>query len=226
VDRFIRLSRTKLAVQVLTCRSLPSKTICLELSRPLSFRYRAGQYLFLNIPSISTFEYHPFTITSAPEEGQLRLHIRAVGDWTEKVRNLVLDTDALASSSVINNDENDEGRIEPDNPLYLARIDGPYGAPTEELFRYRYAVFVGAGIGATPASSILRSVQYRMQNRGGCSSEFCNCECACCRFKCEKLYFYWINRDTDGFEWFAAMLADIKKTDVNDMVEVRCFMTR
>ena len=32
-------------------------------------------------------EYHPFTLTSAPHEENLSLHIRAVGPWTMNVRN-------------------------------------------------------------------------------------------------------------------------------------------
>ena len=31
-------------------------------------------------------EYHPFTLTSAPHEEHLRLHIRAVGPWTMNIR--------------------------------------------------------------------------------------------------------------------------------------------
>lgn len=33
-------------------------------------------------------EYHPFTLTSAPHEDTLSLHIRAVGPWTSQLREL------------------------------------------------------------------------------------------------------------------------------------------
>jgi len=33
-------------------------------------------------------EYHPFTLTSAPHEENLKLHIRAVGPWTIGIRKL------------------------------------------------------------------------------------------------------------------------------------------
>ena len=32
-------------------------------------------------------EYHPFTLTSAPHEENLSLHIRSVGPWTTNLRN-------------------------------------------------------------------------------------------------------------------------------------------
>jgi NADPH oxidase len=31
---------------------------------------------------VSYFQYHPFTLTSAPEEDYISVHIRCVGDWT------------------------------------------------------------------------------------------------------------------------------------------------
>ena len=60
------------------CRMLPcspliapqvaagTDVITLEMHVP-RFRFRAGQYLYLNCPAISASEWHPFTITSAPE---------------------------------------------------------------------------------------------------------------------------------------------------------------
>ena len=43
---------------------------------------RAGQYIFLSCPEISYFQWHPFTLTSAPEEDYISIHIRVVGDFT------------------------------------------------------------------------------------------------------------------------------------------------
>ena len=41
-----------------------------------------GEYVFLNCRQVSRLEWHPFTLTSAPEEDRLSVHIRIVGDWT------------------------------------------------------------------------------------------------------------------------------------------------
>lgn len=48
-----------------------------------SFRYRAGQWLFLNVPEVSPYQWHPFTISSAPDDPYVSVHIRQVGDWTQ-----------------------------------------------------------------------------------------------------------------------------------------------
>ena len=43
------------------------------------------QYVFLQCSELSLFEWHPFTLTSAPEENYLSVHIRKAGDWTGRI---------------------------------------------------------------------------------------------------------------------------------------------
>lgn len=40
----------------------------LLIKRPPLFNYMPGDYLYLNIPTIARYEWHPFTISSAPEQ--------------------------------------------------------------------------------------------------------------------------------------------------------------
>lgn len=65
---------------------LPSKVIHLVIKRPYNFNFRPGDYVFVNIPVIANYEWHPFTISSAPEqEDYMWLHIRTVGEWTNRL---------------------------------------------------------------------------------------------------------------------------------------------
>lgn len=42
--------------------------------------------MFINIPAIAKYEWHPFTLSSAPEQDDyIWLHIRAVGEWTNRL---------------------------------------------------------------------------------------------------------------------------------------------
>lgn len=88
---------------------LPSKVTHLVIKRPLHFNFRPGDYVFVNIPAIAKYEWHPFTLSSAPEqEGNydssitcaksnkiyrkcildyMGLHIRGVGEWTQRLYN-------------------------------------------------------------------------------------------------------------------------------------------
>ena len=65
---------------------LPSRVVSLVIKRPQHFAFKPGDYIFINIPAIATFEWHPFTISSAPEQSDcFSLHIRVVGHWTSKL---------------------------------------------------------------------------------------------------------------------------------------------
>lgn len=66
----------------------PSNVLELQLMKS-GFKMDVGQYVFLNCPAISQLEWHPFTMTSAPEEDFFSVHIRSAGDWTEKLIKMV-----------------------------------------------------------------------------------------------------------------------------------------
>lgn len=56
------------------------------IKRPPHFYFRPGDYVFVNIPAIAKYEWHPFTLSSAPEqEDYMWLHIRGVGEWTNRL---------------------------------------------------------------------------------------------------------------------------------------------
>lgn len=60
----------------------------LKFQRPQDFDYKSGQWVRIACLSLGTNEYHPFTLTSAPHEDALSLHIRAAGPWTTRLREL------------------------------------------------------------------------------------------------------------------------------------------
>jgi predicted ferric reductase len=120
---------------------------------------RAGQYIFLSCPEISYFQWHPFTLTSSPEEDYLSVHIRVVGDFTTTLaKTLGCDfpdqrndekNDAPLGGIVIGTNSN------PPLNRTLPRImvDGPFGSASEDYLNYETVVLVGAGIGVTPFAS-------------------------------------------------------------------------
>jgi predicted ferric reductase len=44
------------------------QVVRLKIERPPYFEYNAGDYVYVNIPHVARFEWHPFTISSAPED--------------------------------------------------------------------------------------------------------------------------------------------------------------
>uniref|UniRef100_J3NDZ1 EF-hand domain-containing protein n=1 Tax=Oryza brachyantha TaxID=4533 RepID=J3NDZ1_ORYBR len=64
----------------------PGNVIAIYMSKPPGFKYKSGQYIYVNCGEVSPFEWHPFTITSAPGDSYLSMHIRCRGDWTSSFR--------------------------------------------------------------------------------------------------------------------------------------------
>ena len=63
-----------------------SNVISLNIHRPKNFSFRPGDYITISLPRVALYEFHPFTISSAPEETDiLRVHIEASGNWTKRV---------------------------------------------------------------------------------------------------------------------------------------------
>ena len=60
----------------------------IEFKRPPRFEYQSGQWVRLSLGALGKNEYHPFTLTSAPHEDTLTVHIRSVGPWTYNLRNI------------------------------------------------------------------------------------------------------------------------------------------
>lgn len=104
-------------------------------------RYQPGQYVFLNVPSVSLLQWHPFSLTSSPSSlyAEDELCIRVLGDFTKRLH-------AHASRASSHK-----------RPLYV-RVDGPYGNVNLDFKAHPNGIFFAGGIGITPIISIVRSV--------------------------------------------------------------------
>ncbi|KAH3836685.1 hypothetical protein DPMN_110057 [Dreissena polymorpha] len=63
-----------------------SDVLGLTFKCPSNFEYKSGQWVRIACLELGKSEYHPFTLTSAPNEQHLSHHIRAVGPWTINMR--------------------------------------------------------------------------------------------------------------------------------------------
>lgn len=143
LDRLISVSRKNVEISVVKAELLPSGVTHVEFKKPSNFEYRSGQWVRIACVALNSHEYHPFTLSSAPHEENLSLHIRAVGPWTTNLRS-IYDANNL-------------------NQHAYPRIflDGPYGEGHQDWFRYDISVLVGGGIGITPFASILKDVVFK-----------------------------------------------------------------
>ncbi|CAL8260222.1 unnamed protein product [Merluccius merluccius] len=216
---------------------LPSKVTHLVIKRPQFFTFKPGDYLYLNIPDIAKYEWHPFTISSAPEQSDtLWLHIRSMGQWTNRVFEFFRqpETEAISPKRLANSLRNKRQLIKTQIPAKLGDnhrftnikcyVDGPYGTPTRQIFASEHAVLIGAGIGITPFASILQSIMYRYrrrkQNCPNCSYSWCE-NIKDSDMKLRKVDFIWINRDQKSFEWFVSLLTKLEMDQADEEPEGR-----
>jgi predicted ferric reductase len=98
------------------------------------WKYNAGQYILLQVPDISFFQWHPFTVSYCKGD-VLQVHIKFEGDWTAALKDLPEDRDIRVG------------------------IDGPFGAPAQRFYEYSHSIIIGGGIGITPFSAILADLE-------------------------------------------------------------------
>jgi NADPH oxidase 1 len=171
--------------------------------RKPSMKYKAGQWLFINVPSVSRNQWHPFTITSCPFDPYISIHIRQVGDWTKAFGDAV---GAGPAQAKLYNEIEPNGMFEValqnGQKMPKIRIDGPYGAPAEDVFENEIAVLIGTGIGVTPWASILKNI-WHMRNGPDPPTRL------------RRVEFIWVCKDTTSFEWFQTLLLSLEEQSFN-----------
>lgn len=201
----------------------PSNVVEIQIKKEHT-KTRAGQYIFLCCPAVSLWQYHPFTLTSAPEDDHISIHVRCVGDFTYALAEaLGCQFDKKGAPGSAGEDKSrvvgvgqDAGgdSVEPALQRVLPRVyvDGPFGSASEDVFKHETAVLVGAGIGVTPFASILKSIWYRMNSSSNPT-------------RLSKVYFIWICRDFGSFEWFRSLLMAVEAQDVQHRIEIHTYLT-
>ncbi|KAI6250911.1 Superoxide-generating NADPH oxidase heavy chain subunit A [Erysiphe necator] len=197
VDRIYREIRSRRDTKVVRIVRHPYDSIEIQFKKP-SMKYKAGQWLFLNVPCVSRYQWHPFTITSCPFDNYISVHVRQVGDFTRSLAEAFgagkeqlkmyedLDPNSLYDIAL------EHGKIMPE-----IRIDGPYGAPAEDVFDYEIAVLIGTGIGVTPWASILKNIWHMRKNTDP-------------PIGLRRVEFIWVCKDTTSFAWFQALLSSLE----------------
>jgi len=176
----------------------PYDAVEIQFNKP-SFKYKAGQWLFLQVPSVSKYQWHPFTITSCPYDPYVSVHIRQVGDFTRDLGDAVGAGGAQAKLyEGVDPMGMYEVALQNGQAMPSIRIDGPYGAPAEHVFENEIAVLIGTGIGVTPWASILKNI-WHLRNGPNPPTRL------------RRVEFIWVCRDTNSFEWFQTLLSSLEQ---------------
>lgn len=127
----------------------------------------------------------------------------------------------------------------------VLQVTGPFGAPAQKVWGFDTLMVVGAGIGVTPFASILRSVQLRAKQRETIMSTASrpsawkssmgqgsdDARVGLQRLVEDlvvvpkKIYFYWICRGQEEFDWFCDLLSDAAEGPAAGIVDITLFLT-
>jgi respiratory burst oxidase len=224
-ERLLRAFRSSIKpVKMIKVAVYPGNVLSLHMTKPQGFKYKSGQFMLVNCRAVSPFEWHPFSITSAPGDDYLSVHIRTLGDWTRKLRTVfseVCKPPTAGKSGLLRADGGD-GNL----PFPKVLIDGPYGAPAQDYKKYDVVLLVGLGIGATPMISILKDIINNMKGPDRDSDiENNNSNNNSKGFKTRKAYFYWVTREQGSFEWFKGIMDEISELDEEGIIELHNYCT-
>ncbi|KAH9906219.1 putative FAD binding protein [Xylariomycetidae sp. FL2044] len=196
-ERLYREIRAKRSTKITRVVRHPYDVVEIQFEKP-SFKYKAGQWLFLMVPSVSGYQWHPFTITSCPYDPYVSVHVRQVGDFTRALGDAV---GAGSAQSKLYEGVDPMGMYEValqnGQQMPSLRIDGPYGAPAEDVFENEIAVLIGTGIGVTPWAAILKNI-WHLRNSPNPPKRL------------RRVEFIWVCKDTGSFEWFQTLLSSLE----------------
>eukprot|EP00873_Tetraselmis_striata_P001740 jgi/Tetstr1/422004/TSEL_012868.t1 len=227
VEKLVKCWRSRSRnVEILHAALMPGNTVYLKMLKPPGFTYRSGQYVFIRLPELAMTEWHPFTLTSAPDDEFISLQIRAVGDWTCALQDLMKDVLDRRDCALVADTES--GAAQQSSllmtPFPKVYVDGPFGAPAQNWQEYKTVVMVGAGIGVTPCASVLRDVlnNIKLSDSGEMERSQRGSGGPCAT---RKVFFYWCTRVKEEATWFRNELESIAKIDVNNLLDINIHIT-
>jgi dual oxidase len=95
--------------------------ITVDVPKTRPWDYKAGQYVFVQVPQIARFQWHPFTVSTCINN-RMQVHIKADGDWTNQLRDLAK--------------RGQKSQIK-------IGLDGPFGAPAQRFYDFEYSMVFG-----------------------------------------------------------------------------------
>ncbi|CAF3690847.1 unnamed protein product [Rotaria sp. Silwood1] len=205
-------------------------TISFIIVRPPYFNFNTGDYVNICFPRIVSYDWHPFTLSSCPEnKDTLRIHISKKKNWTRKIYEYFyqqwqhqkehIDVATISTVTMTSNNIHSPPVNYPYtfNSSEFIWIEGPYSNSTSYTFDCEHVVLIGAGIGITSYTGVLESLMYQFREQ----QYICqNCHHinydheAIVRRKLKKVDFIWVNRDVENFSWFLQLLTDFENEQI------------
>lgn len=132
-----------------------------------------GQIVWIQIPSVSFVNWHPFTVASVSQGNRptSTIAVRGLGAYTTAVQKF----------------PGSNAELQSDTQGIRLRIDGPYGVGRFNWAKAKLAILVAGGVGITPGLSI---ASYIIQNAKREQE------------RTQNIYLLWVVKDISHIAWF------------------------
>ena len=158
---------------------LPEKNISFSFEKPKWLKSNPGDYVYVNCPWVSKFQWYPFNLMPSMDNNIAFLNVKASGVWSEKLYDKTL--------AILNETNIEKLKI---------RIDGPYGSSSDKILNSKNIFLIAAGAGIAKFASILQDIAFRTKDN-------------VIKSNLESVHFIWLCDDTFYVEWFKKLLREL-----------------
>ncbi|KAI3508319.1 hypothetical protein L1887_23325 [Cichorium endivia] len=146
IDRVLRFLQSQQNVRLVSARVLPCQVVELNFSKTRGLEYKPTSLIFVNVPSISKLQWHPFSVTSSSnlDHEKISVVIKSEGNWSRKLY------EELSLPSPVDH--------------LQVSVEGPYGPSSINFHQYDKLVMFSGGSGITPFISIIRELLHMANN--------------------------------------------------------------
>ncbi|KAI5847791.1 ferric reductase NAD binding domain-containing protein [Morchella snyderi] len=198
-----------------TVEILPGEAIrvTLKLARP--WKFRAGQHVYLYVPSVGLWTSHPFTIAWGEQlqqnhkmdDERLSFHRQDLMHIGEKTMSLVIRRRTGFTNALFN-----KADATPNKVITLrALAEGPYGK-VDSLASYGTVVLVAGGVGITHPVPHIRDL-VEGYAKGTVATK--------------RIVLVWVVQSPEHLEWIRPWMTDILAMERRrEVLEIQLFVTR
>ncbi|KAG8967144.1 hypothetical protein FRC03_010617 [Tulasnella sp. 419] len=200
---------------------LPGRTVRLTIVTPRRFAWAPGQHVLLNMPEISRWTSHPFTVASVsdqaiagPEGREIVLIVRAKKGftkqlWEEVKKRGILKREAQGNDSDGEKSTTRKGGVDGRTGVLMkAYVDGPFGSSVRARWgQHSSVLIICGGSGVSFGTSIMEFICLCMTGRdgrslggkhgGGFGKD---------GFVTRRVRFIWLIREYSHLHWCASII--------------------
>ncbi|CAN6626629.1 hypothetical protein TRVA0_011S00232 [Trichomonascus vanleenenianus] len=166
--------------------------------------WTAGQHGYLRVASVRKIQWHPFTIASLSETGEIRLVIRAYSGFTKGLGKKITALQEVESTKTVQ---------------MKAMLHGPYGGKHQPLMTFESLLFFSGGTGSSFTFPVALDLIKRIHARN-LANDFAHRPSHC------RIRIVWFLAKKEHLVWYKDTLQEFQSYSKHMDVSIECYITR